>query len=234
MDPLRSNTTARLARYRALAVKYPSHDWRYWKQSIAAQANNVRNEKGAILSDSTDQYGRYLGDSHELVKSRGMSRGWYADNFQDELVVGGVARLRGAKYTLYIPVTHNTGCDGTVHYLADAVTVDRGSSQDDHDTAIADAARIAYYPCAEYEAEECREGDGKDKAEPRTIEAREEIHRLNNEVIPLIWEIKSAAPYTPKVRAALRDRISDYLTERREAFATIARMEENFWNAVQS
>ena len=137
MDPLKSNTKVRLARYRAKAQKYPTPDgWRHWRYPIFVNANNVRGKEGQIFSESTDQYGDYLGDAHDLAPRAINHTGWYADSYQEARVVGGVAKLRSARYTLYVPVTHCAGWAGTVHYLNDAVLVERGSSQDEHDDAI--------------------------------------------------------------------------------------------------
>jgi len=246
MDKLTQRTAARLAKYRASAVKgaanygannHYSH-WRAWyhKGSITSTPNNVRGDQGQVYSDSTDQYGTYQGHAHDIARAQGSRRvesnGWCADHYQAALIIGGAAKLRTARGTLYIPVTHCNDWDGTVHYLRDAELVPKGADEHTHAQALLDAACTADHH-AEREAEEAREGAAKDAAEQDIATAREEVHTINAQALDLIREIKAQGAYTPAVCKALHAQLQGFLRQRREQFATIAERESNYWTAVQ-
>lgn len=226
-------TKSRLAFYRSQSAKYPSrHGWKdfYHKGLTFASPNNVKTKNGDILTDSLGQYGPYLGDCHKLAPRIVDCTGWYADNFQDSLIIGGVAKMRSSKGTYYIPVTHCTGWDGTTHYVSDMELVPKGSSEDDHETVIKEASRSANH-YAEKEAEEAREEDAKQSAEMFIEESRQEIHEINQAVLPLINEIKGQT-LSPNICAALRKTLADYLNQRGKAFARMAELEADYWKAV--
>lgn len=245
MDRLKgSNAAARLANYRAKANDKqctderargevrPWHYWRYWKSSITSTPNNVRGDQGEIYSDSTDQYGTYLGDAHKLTRIR--HNGWYADNFQDSLIIGGVAKMRTSRGTLYIPVTHCDGWGGTRHYIRDGEMAPRGSDEATHEQAVRDAAHTAD-GLAEREAEESRDYYAKDAAEQDILTARDRVHAINDEALSLIREIKAnGKDYTPAVCKALRSELTGLLRQRRAEFKTIAAREADYRTAVQS
>lgn len=187
-DPLyKSNTRARLAAYRAKAsdprnIRPDAANWRYWKPSkgtLFAAPNNVRGPEGQIYSDTIGQYGEELSARADDRNCGLRHSGWYADNFQNELIEPRVCRMRSARGTLYIPATRRTECDGTQHYIKDAELVPRGSDESAHDAAIRDAMRTADH-YAEREAEDCREDDAKYQAEQQTEDCREEIHQARD------------------------------------------------------
>lgn len=198
----------------------------------APRANNARGPKGQIYSETLDQYGVDLGAVDKLFPRLIDHNGWYADNYQGDLIVGHVCRTRCSRGTLYIPATRNTDCDGTVHYINDAELVPRGATEDDHDKACREAARSADH-YAEKEAEDCREDNAKYMAEADIEEARAEIHGINKFVLALLGEIKSAgADFTPAICTALRAEVQQYLRDRREQFKIIKAREEDYWTAA--
>lgn len=212
--------------------------WRDTKQHHASawgapRPNNVRGPKGEIFSDSLDQYGNDLGDVDKLFPRMFDHSGWYADNYQDELIVAHVVRLRTPRGTLYIPATRRTESDGTVHYLADAESVPKGATEDDHDRACREAARSADH-YAEKEAEECREWNAKYSAEADIEAAREAIHEDNKAVLALAREMKQYGPLLKPwyICEALHAQISEYLHDRRKQFKIIREREANYWSAV--
>lgn len=225
-------TVNRLTIYRKKAQECrddykPGKDWRYWKRNIWSTPSNVTRE-GKLFSDSVDQVGEYLGDAHKLTRLN--HTGWYVDDNYSGLMIGGVCRMRSPRGVLYIPVTYCDEWDGSTHYIGDAILVPKGSDEEDHDEAIRDAAARAD-GCAEREAEEAREGYAKDRAELDVQEARAEIHAINKKVIALIREIKSSGTFTPAVCGALREKLADYLAERRKQFEIIAAREKDYWSA---
>lgn len=235
-----TNSKYRLQQYRREAAtgKWARPlTWRDTKQHHpsawgAPRANNARGKKGEIFTDSIDQYGVDLGPAGKLFPRMFDHSGWYADNWQDALIVGHVCRMRSPRGTLYIPATRNTDCDGTVHYINDAELVPRGATEDDHDKACREAARSADH-YAEKEAEECREYYAKDRAEQDILEARAEIHGINKFVLALLGEIKAAgADFTPAICTALRAEVQQYLRDRAEQFKIIKAREEDYWTAA--
>lgn len=148
--------------------------------------NNVRGDKGQIYTDNREQYGVDLGFSDVLAPRRVERQGWFADSFQDAVIRGSVTRIRGARFTLYVPVTGCSEWSGTIHHLADAERVPRGSSEEDHERAIRDAAATADH-YAEIEAEAAREYATKDQAE-QAIEAERETIREKRAAVHALAE----------------------------------------------
>lgn len=228
------NTRQRLAAYRAKAAKNdsaPFNVWKYWTRSVWSVPSNATGKNGQRFTDTLEQYGKNLGDAHDLHRHIN-HRGWYADNYQDALIRGAVCKMRSPKGTLYIPATYCTAWDGTIHFIKDAVLVAKGSDEYDHDQAIRQAATYADH-YAQKEAEEAREFEAKDQAEQMIAGARAYIHRINELTLELIREIKANEnTYTPAVCQALKDSIKHRLNERRGAFEQISKLEGNFWEAV--
>jgi hypothetical protein len=226
-------TKQRLEHYRAMAAKYPGRVWRDWinRGLTFAAPSNARGPAGQIFSETLDQYGQPLGAAHALFPRMLDYNGWYADNFQDALIVGHVCRMRCPRGTLYIPATVCTGWEGTVHYINDAALAPKGATEEQHDQACREAARSADH-YAEKEAEKSREAEAKDRAEQDIMEARKAIHEVNKAALALIREAKAQpGGYTPAVCAAVRASIAGYLRERAEHFAAIAARESDYWSA---
>lgn len=201
----------------------------------APRPNNVRGPKGQIYSDSLDQYGVDLGAVGKLFPRLIEHTGWYADNYQDALIVGHVCRMRCPRGTLYIPATMRTDSDGTVHYINDAELVPRGATEDDHDKACREAARSADH-YAEKEAEDCREDNAKYMAEADIEAARAEIHEVNKAALVLLAEVKgtrkAAGQFSPGICDAIQHRITELLRDRAKQFAIIQEREANYWTAA--
>lgn len=206
---------------------YQRHRLQYW-----TRPNNVRGPKGQIYTDNREQYGQDLGFSDVLAPRCVEHRGWFSDQWQDDVIRGSVTRIRGARCTLYVPVTGCTGWDGTAHYIADAESVPRGSDEAAHDRAIRDAAARADR-LAEIEAEEAREYAAKDQAERDIEEAREAIHATNREALELIKAIKaSGGGFEAPICSALIHRVRDLLADRAGQFETIKERTRDYWTAV--
>jgi hypothetical protein len=112
-----------------------------------------------------------------------------------------------------------------------AERVDRGSTEDEHESARNEAARWAYGR-AEHEAEIAREDDAKFRASEDIEDARAEIHDTNKLALALLREIRGNQ-YTENVCAALRHRLQEFLADRKRLFARIAEREANYWSAVR-
>ena len=187
----------------------------YW-----APANNARGPAGQIYTDQREQYGDDLGFSDILAPRRVRHRGWYADSFQDAVIRGSVTRIRGARFTLYVPVTGHSDWDGTIHYMRDAERVPRGSDEDAHQQAISDAAATADR-CAEIEAEAAREDSTKYQAEQEIEAEREAITEARAAVHALAVDLRN----TPALPAALCLTITEAIkTRRKQVRASVARI----------
>lgn len=189
----------------------------YW-----TKPNNVRGPKGQIYTDNREQYGVDLGFVDELAPRRIEHRGWFADSFQDAVIRGSVTRIRGARFTLYVPVTGCTGWDGTNHYLADAERVPRGSSEEDHQRAIRDAAATADH-YAELEAEQAREDSIKDQAEQAIERERETIREQRAAVHALAAELRDTPALPPAICQTITEAIK---TWREQTHASVKRIRD--------
>jgi hypothetical protein len=229
-------TPARLRLYRERAAKSQyNNDWRghryerVWEpewQNKSEDGRKVHAEKLGVLGD-------YLGDWGEMSggwRTMRDTTGFYADSYCYDVIKGGVERIRGARFTLYVPVTYCTGWDGVTYYMADAERVERGATEADHDTAKHEAANSAYH-YAEREADRARDDHAKYLAEEDIADARAKIHQINKDARALLAEIRGRE-FTDNVCAALRYRLQEYLADRRRLFATIAEREDNYWSAV--
>lgn len=206
------------------------HNWRAHVRKIFQDVSNQRHEKGYMFTDTVDQIGEYIGD-YWNVNHRINNTGWYADNYQSETVQGGVCKLRTSKGVYYIPVVYWSDCDGAIHYVNDMEKVDKGAEEFDHDEAKKAAANSANY-YAEKLAEDEREFRAKESAEQDIENARENIHAINKKALSLLAEIKKHGAFSPAVCLALREKLADYLVERRAEFKTIEKRENDFWSAV--
>jgi len=184
--------------------------------------NNVRGPEGQIYTDSIGQYGQNMGWADDL--RRGIDhQGWYTNEFGDEVIRGSVCRIRGAKGTLYVPVTSCTGWDGTVHYMRDAVEVPRGSPEEEHEEAMREAAGYADHH-AEKEAERAREDYEADQRAQAVEDARERIKEAREAVHALLAGIRQAGTLPGVICETLRAEIQ---RNRRAVHRAVETIREN-------
>lgn len=243
---MKNQTTAqRLAAARRTAEKYKNdrpewvayHEWRTHYRSPFKRAQysgrwapdyTGRASDRPFYVDSLEAPGwRVVGDASEILRGAGYWRAadrcdWYADNNCCAVLKSAVLQIPARDgVPQYIPAVYCSDWDG-----ATAWPLDRYATAED-------AARAAA-GYAEREAEESREFYAKDAAEQQIEEQRAEIHANNRAALALIREIKAAgASFSPAVCQALRDRLADYIEERRAAFARIAELEDDHWTAVR-
>lgn len=162
-------------------------------------------------------FARFVEEAHKISDLR--HTGWYADHHQDMLFVGQVYQL--------------TGADGEPRYLAgyrntesDCITLDVGES-----FSVKEWAARAADSMAQHDAEKSRDFYAKDQAEQDIAEAKEQIHRINAEALPLIREVKGNQ-YTPAVCSAIKGQLAEFLAERRDQFRLIEKRRADYWSAV--
>lgn len=230
--------TNRLQAYKANAEKmtknYPGQSadtWknnRYPKPAILSKSSLTRSADGKqFFIDNLDDFpGSIVGDAGDIVRMD--YKGWYTDNDQRDTMTGAVIAIRNPHKTdedgahkQYMPATYHSDWDSaTVH----------NEFYDCKD----EAARAADH-YAEREADQCREFDAKDQAEQQILTLREELHDLNREALPLIKEVKGYTwKYQGPVCDAIKEKLIRIIRERSEAFEKIAKLEDNYWSAVES
>ena len=147
-------------------------------------------------------------------------RGWFTDNFMDEVLRGFVLQLPTNKGQLrYIPATTHSDWDGVTLYMSDIC--------DDPEEAARSADRYA-----QIEAEVAREDDAKFQAEVQI----ENLHEEMQDAIAQFRRVKVAAqidqlsgPICELVQAELRNlRYSVH-----EAAQKINSLKSNPWESVQ-
>ena len=231
---LPTTTRARLRLYRERAAKSKyNQDWRAHRYARTWEPAfyNWDETHRKIYADDKDTLGNYLGDWGDFLSGRCWDAlGFYSDNFCSDTIKGGVELIRTAKGALYVPVTYCTGWDGVTYYMADAERVERGSTEEEHETAKKEAAASAY-DHAEREADQAREDDAKERAKDQIADARAEIHDTNKLALALLAEIRGNQ-YTENVCAALRHRLQEFLADRTRLFKLIAEREKDYWSAV--
>lgn len=230
----------RLETYRAKATEHnakhgASQSWkdrRYPEPQVLKQSplNRSQDGKELYIDRLLDAPFSYT-DAHDIARLD--HTGWYADNFQDNLIRGAVVEYRNPRKTnpdydgdspshvFYLPATYATQWD-TARVVLRTFT-DRQ-----------DCARYADR-LAEREAEESREYDAKFQAEQQIEDAKATIHALNRETLAVIRELKTGKPLAqyPALCAAIRERIEDAIDQRGELFKRIADLTDNCWLAVE-
>lgn len=231
---LPTTTRGRLNLYRKRATDSKwSNDWRKqrYPSTWGTPWHNWSEDRRKIYADGRDTLGDYLGDWGDLRPWLAReATGFYADSFYHDVIRGGVERIRGARFTLYVPVTYCTGWDGVTYHMSAAERVERGEDQDAHDRAIQEACGSAYH-YAEREGERAREDDAKQRAADDIHDRRTEIHDINKATRALLAEIRGKE-FTENICAALRHRLQEYLADRRKCFEVIKERTENYWSAV--
>lgn len=188
----------RLEKAKAAAAKFAcckNHlaTWQYWARHAIVGKSSMpnRGENGEIITDDKNSFGAYLGDAHIIAPRRVNNTGWYADDYQSDIIKSGVSKLRTSRGIYYIPVTYSTDSDGATHYMGDAEIVPHGSSEDAHEQAINDTAARAGR-CAELLADREREYRARDAAEMRIGEIADEIDTIKDTIKSTIHELRYA------------------------------------------
>lgn len=197
------------------------HDWRHWvtRNVKARHVWRDPNFMGLVYCDDLETLGwRVVGAAHE-VNSWIKETGWYSDSYQSATYIGMVLQLPARNgIEQYVPAIRHSDWDTATVYLNDVTPEKR------------DAANWANQN-AEREAESSREADAKDCAEQRIAEARAEIHRINKILLPNFKAMRTAV-LGEFFCGLVKVGIESYMADRREAFATIKKLEDDFWRAV--
>lgn len=204
-----------------------------WKQVRTWTKPDILKKGDLTKSKENDKWFSYtlyaipaslVGDSHEIISLD--HTGWYADSFQDELIKGCVFAIRNPHklngdggHLFYMPATYYTDFENVTLY------------NKLYDTAEQAARYADQY--AERTAEEERDYHAKDQAEQQIEDLKTEIHQANKDALMLIKEIK-AKTYPEPICSAIRHRLYEFLETRTKAYKRIAKLQDNYWLAVEN
>jgi hypothetical protein len=163
--------------------------------------------------------------------------GYYADNFQMELVKPYVVKIKAGKKGVFIaPAIAYSDCDVATIYFSRGQFAPNDSAHIEHETAVYDAARIADN-IAEREAEKSREADAQFQAEQEAENIAEAISEARKMARALIVAIKAQRKAGIDLGGAICDALTDKLHQyRREIVRARERREalkDNYWLAVE-
>lgn len=171
-------------------------------------------------SEQAEMLGRDVKYADELLKYLGHT-GWYVDNFQDETCRGIVIRLTHGRFMAGVTDPWNFNIkDRCGPAMVELYVYDNED----------DAARSANH-IAEVYAESCREDDAKFQAEQQIAEAHEEIASIRDQIRELCAGIRESK-LAPVVCERLRSDIRSLLHDKTRKFKRIAKLEDNYWEAV--
>ena len=163
--------------------------------------------------------------------------GYYADNFQMELIKPYIVKIKAGKKGVFIcPAIAYQESDGATVYFSRGVFAPNDPQNLEHDEAVYNAARIADR-IAERSAEQGREDDAKFQAEQQAEDLAERITEARKMARALIVAIKAQRRAGIDLAGAICDALTDKLHEyRREIISARKRREalkDDFWLSVE-
>lgn len=222
--PAMSRYMDRLKRLHAIQSKTISYNPRHTDDN-----NKPVREHRRWVENVTGYAGqglRFVGPAHKVLESR--HTGWYADNYQDSLMVGGVWQLpaRGTdeQREIYVAGVMDPNND-------DCAWIDWDiSGTKEHAARWADQM-------AERMAEEEREYQAKESAKLRQEDIDEEITKLNTQIKALILEMRQTKVLNglnikSPIRLALRAQVTAMREQITELEAEKTKLEDDYWSAV--
>lgn len=195
MNKINFYLESRLASVKKRAEGYAKHNPEgAYKSALDHQVKYGR--KGWIKYDSENDYSAagdlrlYNLDQFDCVPIQDISRrafdysGYYADNFQMELIKPYIVRIKTGRGLFIAPAIAYSDCDIATIYLSQGGFAPNDQNSSEYDTAAFSAARIAD-SIAENEAEKSRDYDAQHQAEQQAenlraenLEARKAAHAL--------------------------------------------------------
>lgn len=199
----------------------------------------IRYDSPNAYSDSGDIH-TYNLDGYDATPIQDISRrtfdysGYYADNFQGELVKPYIVKIKTSRGLFIAPAFAYTDCDMATIFLSRGILTEKGG---DIDAAAYDCARIADH-IAEREAERSRDADAQFQAEREQEQLQDEIKEARQTARGLIAAIKAQRRAGVDFGGAICDVLTDKLREyRREIIKARERrdaLKNDYWLAVGS
>lgn len=207
-------------------VKYGRKGWRAYDSS-----NDYDNEGNMRL---------YNLDDLDCVPIQEIGRrafdysGYYADNFQFELIKPYIVRIKTSKGLFIAPAIAYTDCDQATIYLSKGQFCSKDQESINYDTCAFQMARIAD-SIAEREAEKSREADAQFQAEQEAEKLKYENKQARSEAHALIVAIKDQRKIGDIVAPICNALISEIKNIRqtiRRNNARIQALKNDYWIAV--
>ena len=215
-----------------------------YKSALDHQVKYKR--KGWIKYDSANDYSAagdlrlYNLDQFDCVPIQDISRrafdysGYYADNFQHELIKPYIVRIKTARGLFIAPAIAYSDCDIATIYLSQGEFCSKDENSSEYDTAAFSAARIAD-SIADQEAEKSRESDAQYQAESQAEDlkqANQEARKAAHGLIVAIRDQRAIGDIVAPICAALISEIKGLRAEIRRNNARIAALKNDYWMAV--
>lgn len=237
-------------RMRFEAVKKRAAEWAKHNPAGAYQSalnHQVKyKRKGWIKYDSANHYSAagdqylYNLDDFEAVPIQDISRrafdysGYYADNFQHELIEPQVIKIKTSRGLFIAPAIAYSQSDCANIYWSRGQFAPRDTNSREYDAAMMEAARIAD-SIAERESERGREDDAKFQAEQEAEGLKDDNEKARSEAHALILAIRdqrAIGEIVAPICAALISEIKALRYSIQRNNARIKALKNDFWASV--
>jgi len=237
---------SRLAAVKKRAEGYAKHNPAgAYKSALDHQVKYKR--RGYIRYDSANSYSEagdlclYNLDDYDATPLQDISRraydytGYYADNFQGELVRPYIVKIKTSRGAFICPAVDYSDSDQATIYISRGQLAPNDPQDLAHECAIGDAAYIADR-IAERLADEGREYDAQYQAEQQAGDLKEDNKQAIKEAHKLIEAIREQRRYS-NILTPICELLTDKLRELRASIrrnnARIAALNNNYWLAVE-
>ena len=232
------------------AVKKRASEWAKhnpegaYKSALDHQVRYKR--KGWIRYDSANHYSEkgalclYNLDNFDAVPIQDISRrafdysGYYADNFQHELIKPYIVRIKTSRGLFIAPAIAYSESDIAMIYLQDGQLCPRDENSNEYESAAYSAARIAD-SIAEREAERGRDEDAKFQAEQEAENLKDDNKKALQDaraLIAAIREQKTIGAIVAPICKTLISEIKGLRAEIRRNNARIFALKNDYWLSV--
>ena len=207
-------------------VKYGRRGW------IRYDSANSYNEAGDLCLYNLNDYDAT--PCEKISPRRFQYTGYYADNFQHEVVTPQIVKIKTSRGLFICPAIAYSDCDIATIYLSRGQFAPADSDNLTHKCALYDAAAIAD-SLAEREAERSREADAQFQAEQQAGDLKHDNKNALKEARELIAAIREQRRYS-NILTPICDLLADKIRELRRDIqrnnARIAALNSDYWQAV--
>ena len=207
-------------------IKYGRRGW-----SVYGGANDY-DDSGNMRLYNLKDYDATPCD--KIAPRRFQYTGYYADNFQNEIVTPYVVKIKTSRGAFICPAMAYSDCDIATIYLSKGQFAPADSDNIAHDAAVYDAAGIAD-GIAEREAEKSREADAQFQAEQQAEDLKEDNKNALKEARELVKAIREQRRYSnilAPICELLEDKLRELRANIRRNNARIATLSADYWQAV--
>lgn len=199
MNKINFYLESRLAAVKKRAAEIAKHNpegaykWALDSQVKYKRPGYTRNDTPNHYSAAGDLHAENL-DKFDAVAIQDISRhfdysGYYADNFQFELIKPYIVKIKTARGLFIAPAVAYSDSDMATIYFSKAELVEKGADENTQQCALYDAAKNADF-IAERMAEQGRDDDAKFQAEQQAEDLRAENQQARKDAHALIVAIR--------------------------------------------